>query len=107
MDAICATLDGQQPETGVFIECEENARGRYLVIQIDAVNSFLVLCEVEVFTAKDGPQHTTQQDARPRNTTANTQRKTAEHHCRQATPDRKTTRRYTMPDLGTPRQIQH
>ena len=52
MDAICATLDGQQPETGVFIECEENARGRYLVIQIDAVNSYLVLCEVEVFTAK-------------------------------------------------------
>ena len=52
MDAICATLDGRLSGIGVFIECEENARGRYLVIQIDAVNSFLALCEVEVFTAE-------------------------------------------------------
>ena len=52
MDAICATLDGPQPEARVVIECEDNARGRYLVIQIDGVNSFLALCEVEVFTAK-------------------------------------------------------
>ena len=52
MDAICATLDGPQHEARVVIQCEENARGRYLVIQIDGVNSFLALCEVEVFTTK-------------------------------------------------------
>ena len=52
MDAICATLGGPQPEARVITQCEENARGRYLVIQIDGVNSCLTLCEVEVFTAK-------------------------------------------------------
>ena len=52
MNAICAILDGPQPDRRVVIQCEENARGRYLVIQIDDDSSYLTLCEVEVFTAK-------------------------------------------------------
>ncbi|KAI0242703.1 hypothetical protein LSAT2_011778 [Lamellibrachia satsuma] len=54
LDAICATLDGPHPQARVIIQCEENAIGRYLVIQIDGVNSdsYLTLCEVEVFGAR-------------------------------------------------------
>ena len=54
LDATCATLVGPQPEARVIIQCEENAIGRYLVIQIDGVNnsSYLTLCEVEVFAAR-------------------------------------------------------
>ena len=52
MDTICATLDGPQPEARVITQCEENAIGRYLVIQIDGDSSALTLCEVEVFTDK-------------------------------------------------------
>ena len=52
MDTICATLDGPQPEARVIIQCNENARGQYLVIQIDGDSSALTLCKVEVFTAK-------------------------------------------------------
>ena len=49
MDAICATLDGPHPEARLIIQCEKNATGRYLVIQIDGSSSILSLCEVEVF----------------------------------------------------------
>ena len=52
VDTICATLDGPQPEARVITQCKENARGRYLVIQIDGDSSALTLCEVEVFTDK-------------------------------------------------------
>ena len=48
-DATCATLDGPQTEARLIIQCEKNAVGRYLVVQIAAVNSVLTLCEVEVF----------------------------------------------------------
>ena len=49
MGAICATIDGPLPERRLVIECEKNAIGRYLVIQIDDVDSVLALCEVKVF----------------------------------------------------------
>ena len=49
MDAICATRDGPHPEARLIIQCEKNAIGRYLVIQIAAVKVTLTLCEVEVF----------------------------------------------------------
>lgn len=49
MEAICATLDGAHPEARLMIQCEKNAVGRYLVIQIDGTSSILTLCEVEVF----------------------------------------------------------
>ncbi|KAK2171487.1 hypothetical protein NP493_1061g00038 [Ridgeia piscesae] len=49
MDTICATLDGPRTEARYMTQCEKNAVGRYLVIQIDAVKSELSLCEVEVF----------------------------------------------------------
>jgi len=52
MDAICATLDGPRTEARYITQCEKNAVGRYLVVQIDAVNSVLSLCEVEVFAAQ-------------------------------------------------------
>ena len=52
MDAICATLDGPRNESRYITQCEKNALGRYLVIQIDAVNSILSLCEVEVFVTQ-------------------------------------------------------
>ena len=49
MDAICATIKGTHPERLLVIECEKNAVGRYLVVQIDDVDSILTLCEVKVF----------------------------------------------------------
>ncbi|KAK2175503.1 hypothetical protein NP493_728g01041 [Ridgeia piscesae] len=49
LDAICATLDGPHPEARLIIQCEKNATGRYLVIQITGSRSILSLCEVEVF----------------------------------------------------------
>lgn len=52
MDAICATLDGPHPEARLIIQCEKNAEGRYLVIEIAATNSILILCEVEVFAVQ-------------------------------------------------------
>ena len=52
MDAICATLDGPRTEARYTIQCEKKAVGRYLVIQIDSVNSVLSLCEVEVFVSQ-------------------------------------------------------
>ena len=51
MDTICATLDGPRLEARYTIQCEKKVVGRYLVIQIDAVNSYLTLCEVEVFAS--------------------------------------------------------
>ena len=45
MDAICATLDGPHKERLLVIECEKNATGWYLVVQIDDVDSILTLCE--------------------------------------------------------------
>ena len=52
MDTICATLDGPRTEARYITQCEKKALGRYLVIQMDAVNSFLTLCEVEVFVSQ-------------------------------------------------------
>ena len=52
MDAICATLDGPRTEARYITQCEKNAVGRYLVVQIDAVKSELSLCEVEVFVSQ-------------------------------------------------------
>ena len=52
MDTICATLDGPLTEARYIIQCEKKAVGRYLVIQIGAVNSVLSLCEVEVFASQ-------------------------------------------------------
>ena len=49
MDTICATINGTHPERLLVIECEKNAIGRYLVVQIDDVDSVLTLCEVKVF----------------------------------------------------------
>ncbi|KAI0208017.1 hypothetical protein LSAT2_007352, partial [Lamellibrachia satsuma] len=49
MDTICGTRDGPHPEARVVIECNGNAVGRYLVIEIHAVGGVLTLCEVEVF----------------------------------------------------------
>ena len=48
-DSTCATVDGSHPEARLIIQCENNAVGRYLVIQITADNGILTLCEVEVF----------------------------------------------------------
>ena len=52
MDSICATLDGPRTEARYIIQCEKKALRRYLVIQMDAVNSYLTLCEVEVFASQ-------------------------------------------------------
>ena len=52
MDTICGTRDGPQTEARVVIECNGNAVGRYLVIEIHAVNGVLTLCEVEVFAVQ-------------------------------------------------------
>ena len=53
MDSTCVTVDGPHPEARLIIQCEKNAVGRYLVIQIAAVKSTLTLCEVEVFLYQD------------------------------------------------------
>ncbi|KAI0208018.1 hypothetical protein LSAT2_007353 [Lamellibrachia satsuma] len=52
MDTICGTRDGPHPEARVVIECNGNAVGRYLVIEIHAVGGVLTLCEVEVFAVQ-------------------------------------------------------
>ena len=52
MDTICATLDGPRTEARYITQCEKKAVGRYLVIQMDAVSSYLSLCEVEVFASQ-------------------------------------------------------
>ena len=52
MDTICATLDGPRPQARLIIQCEKNATGRYLVIQLAAVKGILTLCEVEVFVQR-------------------------------------------------------
>ena len=57
MDTICATLDGPRTEARYIIQCEKKAVGRYLVIQIDAVSSYLTLCEVEVFASQCTYRH--------------------------------------------------
>jgi len=57
LDAICATLDGPHPEARLIIQCEKNATGRYLVIQITGSRSILSLCEVEVFVRGRFEQH--------------------------------------------------
>ena len=51
MDTICVTLDGPRSEARYITECEKNAVGRYLVIQVEAANSVLALCEVEVVSS--------------------------------------------------------
>ena len=51
-DTTCATVDGTHPEARLIIQCEKNAVGRYLVIQIADVKSVLTLCEVEVFESQ-------------------------------------------------------
>ena len=47
MDAMCGTRDGPHPEARLTIQCEKNAIGRYLVVQITRYP--LALCEVHVF----------------------------------------------------------
>ena len=57
MDTICATLDGPRTESWYITQCEKKAVGRYLVIQIDAGNSVLSLCEVKVFASQRTYRH--------------------------------------------------
>ncbi|KAI0211885.1 hypothetical protein LSAT2_003252 [Lamellibrachia satsuma] len=122
MDAICAIIDGTHPEARVDAQCEKNAIGRYLVIQIDGDNSVLAICEVNVFATKRAVNVFELM-------TRNLKESTTEHHGRYTTPDRGTPRlmqkkprntttvtpcqtmehhgRYTTPDHNTQRQIIH
>ena len=48
-DKQCAVLSGTHPQPRVDITCDDDATGRYLVIQIARPNHVLTMCEVEVY----------------------------------------------------------
>ena len=51
VDAVCCIIEGLHPESVLKRTCNNDAVGRYLIIQIDT-NEFtnvLTLCEVEIY----------------------------------------------------------
>ena len=56
VNVVCATLNGTLPQRLVVVQCQPNATGRILTIQIIGDgNNVLTLCEVEVYATREVP----------------------------------------------------